>query len=323
MYYYKFNIGDYAKCTRHLSNLEDLAYRRLLELYYSDELPLVNDIKKLSRLIMMRENEQEVVNVLDDFFFLEDDRWKQNRVEQELDEYRAKAETARGNGKLGGRPKKPSKNPIGSNKNPVGSKKNPGGSKKKPDSNPGITGLKANHKPLTTNQEPITINQEPGVSSNRPESDADSNINTMSDLENYEQMSLEQNGLVPIGTGECLSPFERFWDAYGKKDKRKDCEKKWKSKKLDPMIDHLLADIKNRDANCHNWRIENGIRKYKSGPLPYLNGELWNNEISPFPLGGQQMTKQEEEKKASDAWADFEKEQGSHGAIDGEFNEIN
>ena len=153
MYYYKFNIGDYAKCTRHLSNLEDLAYRRLLELYYSDESPLINDVKKLSRLIMMRENEQEVSNVLDDFFFLENDQWKQNRVEQELDEYRAKAETARGNGKKGGRPKKPSNNPVGS-------EKNPGGFENKPDSNPEITGLKANHKPLTINQETGTKKQD-------------------------------------------------------------------------------------------------------------------------------------------------------------------
>jgi uncharacterized protein YdaU (DUF1376 family) len=316
VHYYKFNIGDYAKCTRHLTNLEDLAYRRLLELYYSDESPLVNDVKKLSRLIMMRENEQEVSNVLDDFFFLEDDQWKQNRVEQELDEYRSKAETARGNGKKGGRPKKPSNNPVGS-------KNNPSGSKNKPDSNPEITGSKANHKPLTTNQEPVTKNQEPAVSSNRPESDSDSNINTMSDLENYEQFNLEQNGLVPVGTGACLSPFERFWEAYGKKEKRKDCEKKWNSKKLDPMIDHLLADIKNRDANCHNWRIENGIRRFKSGPLPYLNGELWNNDIQPYPIGGQQVTKQEKQQAEDDEWAEFDRIHGKSNNMSGDFKDVN
>jgi len=34
MHYYQFNIGDYASHTRHLSDLEDLAYRRLLDAYY-------------------------------------------------------------------------------------------------------------------------------------------------------------------------------------------------------------------------------------------------------------------------------------------------
>lgn len=315
MYYYKFNIGDYAKCTRHLSNLEDLAYRRLLELYYSDESPLVNDVKKLSRLIMMRENEQEVSNVLDDFFFLEDDQWKQNRVEQELDEYRSKAETARGNGKKGGRPKKPSNNPVGSNKNP-------GGSKNKPDCNPEITGSKANHKPLTTNQEPVTINQEPTVSSNRPESDSDSNINTMSDLENYEQFNLEQSGLVPVGTGERLSPFERFWEAYGKKEKRSACEKKWNSKKLDSVADMIITDIKNRDDNCHKWRIENGVRQFKSGPLPYLNGELWNDDIQPYPIGGQRITSQEKQQAEDDEWARFDQQHGKANDLDGEFKDV-
>lgn len=134
----------------------------------------------------------------------------------------------------------------------------------------------------------------------------------------------KQNDLVSDETGIPASPFERFWEAYGKKDKRKDCEKKWKSKKLDPMIDHLLADIKNRDANCHNWRIENGIRKFKSGPLPYLNGELWNNEISPYPIGGQQPTKQEKEQKATDEWAEFDRQQGTSDKndIEGNFHAV-
>lgn len=118
-------------------------------------------------------------------------------------------------------------------------------------------------------------------------------------------------------------PFERFWEAYGKKEKRAACEKKWNSKKLDPMIDHLLADIANRSANCRKWRTENGIQQFKSGPLPYINGELWNDAIQPYPLGGQQMTKQEKEKQESDEWAEFEKQHGKSNDLDGEFREIN
>ena len=39
MHYYSFNIGDYASHTRHLTAIEDLAYRRLLDLYYLHEQP--------------------------------------------------------------------------------------------------------------------------------------------------------------------------------------------------------------------------------------------------------------------------------------------
>ncbi|NDH69342.1 MAG: DUF1376 domain-containing protein, partial [Gammaproteobacteria bacterium] len=33
MHYYQFHIGDYKSHTHHLSLLEDLAYRRLLDFY--------------------------------------------------------------------------------------------------------------------------------------------------------------------------------------------------------------------------------------------------------------------------------------------------
>lgn len=128
--------------------------------------------------------------------------------------------------------------------------------------------------------------------------------------------------IVSDETGVCLTPFEKFWNAYGKKDKRRECEKKWKTKKLDAVVDMLIADVKNRDANCYKWRIENGIRQYKSGPLPYLNGELWNDDIQPYPIGGQQMTKQEKDQAETDQWADFEKQHGTSNDLEGEFDEI-
>ena len=44
MHYFQFNIGDYASHTRHLTLMEDLAYRRLLDLYYMREGCLVGDV---------------------------------------------------------------------------------------------------------------------------------------------------------------------------------------------------------------------------------------------------------------------------------------
>ena len=35
MHFYQFNIGDYASHTRHLNPIEDIAYRRLLDIYYA------------------------------------------------------------------------------------------------------------------------------------------------------------------------------------------------------------------------------------------------------------------------------------------------
>jgi len=154
MHYYQFNIGDYAKATRHLSNLEDLAYRRLIELYYDTEEPLITDIKKLSRLINMRENEEEIRTVLDDFFVETESGYSQSRIENEIASYKAKSESARVNGKKGGRPRKAKANPTETE-----------GKAKKTQSvnleNPTETEGKAKKSESKANQEPRTINQEP------------------------------------------------------------------------------------------------------------------------------------------------------------------
>ena len=141
MHYYQFNIGDYARSTRHLSNMEDLAYRRLIDRYYDTEEPLIADLQKLARLINMRDNVAEVTNVIEDFFTKTDDGYVQSRVIKELAKYAAKADVARENGKLGGRPK------------------NPGKTQRVTDRNPAETGSKANQEPITINHKPITINQ--------------------------------------------------------------------------------------------------------------------------------------------------------------------
>ena len=56
MHYYQFNIGDYAKSTKHLDPIEDLIYRRLLDIYYDTEKPISSDIKKTARLIGLKNN---------------------------------------------------------------------------------------------------------------------------------------------------------------------------------------------------------------------------------------------------------------------------
>ena len=43
MIWYKFYLGDYITHTNHLSDAEDLAYRRLLDLYYMSEAPIPLD----------------------------------------------------------------------------------------------------------------------------------------------------------------------------------------------------------------------------------------------------------------------------------------
>ena len=99
MHYYQFNIGDYASHTRHLTPLEDVAYRRLLDAYYLQERPLNAGLTTVARQINMREYEAEVKAVLEEFFELTDAGWVSYRADKEIAHYKAKVEQASRAGK--------------------------------------------------------------------------------------------------------------------------------------------------------------------------------------------------------------------------------
>ena len=95
MNYYALHIGDYASHTAHLSCLEDLAYRRLLDLYYTTERPLPASVTECARKVRMREHEAEVQSVLDEFFTLSENGWVNRRCEREISKVNAAAEKKR------------------------------------------------------------------------------------------------------------------------------------------------------------------------------------------------------------------------------------
>lgn len=101
MNFYAFNIGDYISHTRHLSVVEDCAYRRLLDLYYLHEQPLNECSTTVARMINMREHEQEVLCVLEEFFIkVSGVGWTNSRADEEIKKYKTKVESASRAGKL-------------------------------------------------------------------------------------------------------------------------------------------------------------------------------------------------------------------------------
>jgi len=99
MHYYQFNIGDYVSHTRHLSPIEDIAYRRLLDAYYLSERPLNSGLTVVARQIGLRDFEQEVKIVLDEFFKLTEDGWINVRADKEIAHFKGKIEQASKAGK--------------------------------------------------------------------------------------------------------------------------------------------------------------------------------------------------------------------------------
>ena len=127
MHYYQFHIGDYKSHTHHLSIIEDLAFRRLLDHYYLHEQPIKQ--RDIARQIGMKDHEQEVLTVLDEFFLSTENGYINPRADDEIAKYRKFIEDGkRGAAKrwLKGGDSPPIATPIAT----------------------------INHKPITNNQEP-------------------------------------------------------------------------------------------------------------------------------------------------------------------------
>ena len=97
MRHYAFHVGDYAAATVHLSDAEDLAYRRLLDAYYAREAALPADVVACCRLARATSPaaRKAVDAVLREFFEMEADGWHQARCDAEIARYRSKSEQAR------------------------------------------------------------------------------------------------------------------------------------------------------------------------------------------------------------------------------------
>ena len=85
MIWYKFHVGDYITHTLHLDDAEDLAYRRLIDLYMMTEKPISNDLTVVCKKVRM---DLDVVEpVLKEFFQPTVDGWLNQRCEEEISKY--------------------------------------------------------------------------------------------------------------------------------------------------------------------------------------------------------------------------------------------
>lgn len=97
MNFYPFNIGDFAAATRHLTWDESMAYRVLLDAYYSREQPLPLDVGMVYRLAgaVAPKHRQAVDAVLAEFFVKDRDGFRNARCDEEIVKTQAKKEKAK------------------------------------------------------------------------------------------------------------------------------------------------------------------------------------------------------------------------------------
>lgn len=123
-------------------------YRDMLDVYYDSESPLPLDLDVLCAEIGVEsDDERKIVERLLRFKFIAtDEGYRHERCDAEIATYHAKADIAKKNGKLGGRPRKANQNP----EKPSGFLS---GFNQVHLASPDLTGSQANQEPRTNNQE--------------------------------------------------------------------------------------------------------------------------------------------------------------------------
>lgn len=146
MNYYPHHIGDFRSGTFNMTRQERWVYRDMIDVYYDTEGPFPDDLDAIYKMMGIRRDEDKelVAAILLLKFELRPSGYHHVRCDMEIAAYKAKAETAKNNGKKGGRPaknnqEKPSWLSVGSDQVISGIQS--------------VTGSKANQEPRTKNQE--------------------------------------------------------------------------------------------------------------------------------------------------------------------------
>lgn len=208
MFHYPFHINDYRSATLHLSNDEDLAYRRLLDLYYDTEKPIPVDVEWVAKRLRCKKSVVE--SVLKDMFYLEDDGWHSKRCDLEISKYQsfsvngARGAAIRWN-------KKNDSESKGGNVGAIG----------------GLQSANSNREPITENREPITENR-----------------GTSEDASSKSKKSKKQKA-EPVVYPE-PKRFDDFWNTWPssqRKIKKVACREKWAEKNLDAIADKIISHV--------------------------------------------------------------------------------
>lgn len=244
MNFYPFHVGDYMLRTAHLEPLEDLAYRRLLDLYYVNEQPIGGTPAEVARIIRLRSAAAEVESVLREFFTETASGWQHSHCDEVIQQYQAKARVAAENGKRGGRPPKAKPETKPEEPDPVDPAKqnegsdNPSETQSVISANPAETGSKTNQEPRTNNQ-----SKEP-----------------------------------PIPPKGAATGFAEFWSAYPLKKAKATAEKAWA--KLKPSAELQAAILSAIAAHklTADWQRDGG--QYIPHPTTWLNQRRWEDEVT-------------------------------------------
>jgi uncharacterized protein YdaU (DUF1376 family) len=286
VHYYSFNIELYVAHTRHLSPIEDIAYRRLLDRYYLSEAPLQGDVKKIARYAGMAGHEEDVATVLEEFFEETPDGWRNARADEEIAEYHGKSATARRAGRISGEARRARSRAAAQEREELDS------------ADPCDEGASPSHdeRPFngrSTERERPLNDRSANVERNANDRSTDvavpfNQLRTKNDelgTRNEVHPDPPEGDLPPQGGSACSGSdppepkrgppegFDEFWDAFAKKVDRPAAERAWRKLKPKP---ELIATIVARARAYVRTTPDKGFRR---NPATWLNGRGWEDEL--------------------------------------------
>lgn len=194
MHYFQFNIGDYASHTSRLTPLEDLAYRRMLDLYYLNEQPLNGCVTDVARELGLSEHVSEVDYVLGKFFTKTETGFSQKRIDLEIKKYKsnAKNKSKAGIASAKARAAKASSKLTGVEQ---------------------VLNTSTTNDELNINQEPITKNQEPRTN-NQVKEKPSANANEPFEIFSYWKDVMKKNDSAKFDAKRLKAVKDRLKDGY-------------------------------------------------------------------------------------------------------------
>lgn len=264
---YLHNIKTFNNATRHLTPVERMFYRELIELYYDTEQPLpAVDFDALCRRVLARSDaEKEAVRcVLREYFEQTGDVYSHDYCDRIIEEYHStktakakagKASAAARAAKAEARKEKRSKAP----------------------SNKGeqlLNMCSTERQQNPTNHKPETINHKPDIDSANGANGAEVGANG------------DGASATPEPKPDPESGFAEFYAEYPRKRDKGKALKAWIKHGSWQIKDKLLADVRLRKKSDRNW-----LDGYAPYPATYLNNERWEDEIEK-PINGQTKTDQ-------------------------------
>lgn len=244
MNYYPFHVGDYAAHTGHLEPMEDLAYRRLLDLYYLREQALPADIETTAKLIRMRSCAGDVASVLNEFFVLTEEGWRHARCDEEIarmQDKQAKAKKsaeASVNARRANAERSLSKTPTDAER---------------------ALGKTPTDVELPTPTPTPVVKENPLP---------------LSGVGATDQAQPKVHEFPP--------GFDRFWQAYPRKTAKPQAAKAFARLRPDePLLSRMLAALALQRQSAQ-WQRDDG--QFIPHPSTWLNGRRWEDEVSAQPM---------------------------------------